>query len=167
MTESQNSTPLPEQVSTLFKQLVSSAAELNTATEEFSKTVAPLDVSLQKLNVGIECWVPVQRYDEPSGEFEVQELGYARINRVWGIALRVRKGHSDFPDREDEETWRFNEGPRRLRIDAVDALPELLERLIKKADATTRKVRESTLLARDVAKAIRESDADTAPKRKK
>jgi hypothetical protein len=51
---------LPEQVSTLYKQLAAVAAVLNTESDEFSQAVAPLDLAIRALNLGIECWVPVR-----------------------------------------------------------------------------------------------------------
>ena len=52
------------------------------------------------------------------------------------------------------EEWLFNDGPRAMRISAIDKIPDLLERLVKAADKTTKKVQEKTSQALELAAAI-------------
>jgi hypothetical protein len=145
--------PLPDQVSTLYKRLADVSGVLNASTDEFSKAIAPLEKGLQSLNLGIECWVPVKTYGGEDGDFERHELGYARIDGTWGIALRVVEGNERWAEAHTQ-SWLFNNGPRADRLDAIEKLPELLERLIKKADSMTKKIKESTQQAREVGSAI-------------
>src|SRR4051794_30077515 len=112
--EERTSTPI--QAATQFKELVASAAVLNAATDEFSRAIAPLDVALQHLNIGIECWVRLATFGEGDGDFKLHEVGYARINKQWGIALRIVTGHEAIPESESEDRWLFNDGPRFLRV---------------------------------------------------
>lgn len=153
---------LPEQVSSLYRQLVTSAAGLNVATDEYSQAVAPLDSAIRGLKVGIECWVPVRNYSDDNGEETTHELGFAKIGGDWGIALRivtVNERHDFY----NEDRWAFNDAPRMHRIEAIDKLPALLERLIKKAESATKKFKETTVRAREVAAALERVRAEIDP----
>lgn len=164
MTE--ETTPLPEQVSALYKHLAAAAAVLNTESDEFSRAVAPLDLALRALSLGIESWVRVRGWDDDDGDYTHHELGYAKVNGEWGIALRVATGN-EHRDWYKEDKWLFDGAPRQNRIDAIEKLPELLERLIKKAISTAKKIKEATAQTREVAAAIQRVAEEVAPQPKK
>jgi hypothetical protein len=155
-------TPLPAaRITTALKQLAVSAAALNQATNEFAKVTAPLDQVLQKLNLGVDCWVRIQSWMGSDGDFH-HEVGYAKVNGRWGVALRtVHEDVNKDPEFTSIECWSFNEGPRTMRVAAVEKIPDLLEELVKKADKATRKVKAGTESARAVISAF-ESAATVA-----
>lgn len=162
----EDTTPVPEQVSALYKQLAASAAVLNSASDEFSKAVAPLDLAIRALNLGIECWVRVNSYTDDNEYFTSHDLGYAKVGGEWGIALRIVTGNEQY-EIYDEDRWLFNAGPRQNRVEALEKLPELLARLTKKADSAAKKIKETTAQTLELASAIQKAATEVAPQPKK
>lgn len=150
---------LSDRAATAYKQLVASSATLNGETDEFARTVSSLDDALGKLGLGVECWVRFETWGGPDPMISIHhEIGYARVSRQWGIALRSLTEHdSGDPNYDDEERWLFNDAPRIHRIAAIEKVPELLEELVKKAGAAVKKVQTSKAQARNILDAIREA----------
>ena len=82
-----NAEPLPVKVKSSFQKLLSAATELNSASDRFSKLVAEIDATLKPLNIGIASFVQMDSWcgDHSRG---YNEVGYAKINGKWCIALR-------------------------------------------------------------------------------
>jgi hypothetical protein len=149
-------TPLPEKVAESFRKLKVVAADLNKASGDLVKPIAALDEKLQRLNLGISTWVTMHGGDSEDGEnYWFVELGYAKVGPTWGIAIRERSGSHIEPS-EARETWLFANAPRVHRVDAVDELASLLEKLIAAAAETTQKLREKIAAAQQVAEAFGE-----------
>jgi hypothetical protein len=161
---SEEDTPTPVLAAKEFAELAASAAHLNAASDEFSRAIAPLEHALHHLNIGVECWVRVNTYEDPDRSFTIHELGYARIGRKWAIALRVVTGNENYPLEDNEDKWAFNEGPRHLRVDAIEKIPELLGRLKEKAESMTKKIKLRTETARAIGKAVHEAADGTKKK---
>jgi prefoldin subunit 5 len=149
------SVPAPERLVASYKRLAASAENLNTLSEEFSKSVAAIDAALKKLNLGVIAWETFFGADDDDGTFLRQMIGYARINGTWGIAIRESAGNRNSDQPSDIEEWLFNDAPRSLRIDALDKLPELLDVLVKNADKTTKKIQEKTAQAKEIATGLK------------
>src|SRR4051812_28174014 len=143
-----DSARLPQQVSFLFKELATHAAELNAGSNELADGMVALDKGLQSLNLGITCWVPFAESDKDSAVSH--DLGYARVGGTWGIALRERvhppktandafarvlAGRHGAKSEPRDEVWLFKDAPRVLRLESIEYLPALLERLVKKTQA--------------------------------
>jgi hypothetical protein len=125
-----------QRVQDSYKKLESAAIVLNSASDKLGKPIADLDAYLKKLGLGISSFVKFRAWDSSDGsEYSYDELGYAKLSGKWGLAIRNRSGRrTGHPDDEDCETWVYNEAPRLLRVQAVKAIPELLDKLF--ADAT-------------------------------
>ena len=142
-----------------FATLSSAAADLNKASDELSKAITVLDDSLQKLNLGITAWVVyLDRIQEDCPSYDRDELGYARINGKWGLAIHRITGDADSGEHQEKGSWPFNEAPREMRVLAVNAVPSLLHALTERALNTTRTlslkvqdVRETTAAIQEVA----------------
>lgn len=162
-------TPLPSvRIASAFKQLATSATALNQATDEFSQITAPLDEVLQKLNLGVECWVRFGTWGDPYEGSLHHEIGYAKVSGRWGVALRtVEEDASGDPTQSKIERWLFNDGPRLMRIAAIAKVPDLLEELVKKTDKATRKIKEGTQSARDVITAVQQAATEAGVLKKK
>jgi L-lactate utilization protein LutB len=78
------------------------------------------------------------------------------------LAIRVAKGNENRPDEEFSDTNRFNESPRALRVPAIEKLPELLDRLAKKAESTSKKIQAATTQARDVNAILKQTAKELA-----
>jgi hypothetical protein len=160
--------PLLERVASYYSQLSTVAADLNAVSDELGKSIAEIDAALKKLNLGITTWVKIHCDDgNPFGDsdsFWSRDIGYAKVSNKWGISLRTIDGQHSDPDRSETEEWLFNDAPRSLRLEAIDKIPELLEKLSKDAVKTTKDIRARLGEAQAVAEAIK--GAASSPVRK-
>jgi len=155
-----NEPSAPERVQTAFRQLSNVATSLNSASDELGKTIAELDAALKQLNLGIGAWVQIAGNTDEHGNFWSRRIGYTRIRNQWGIALREESGNENFEEGYQEEAWLFNNAPRWLRIEGIDKIPELLEKLIQQADESTKRIRKKTVEAKELAAAIKAATAE-------
>jgi hypothetical protein len=150
--------PLVSRVEASYRKLSAVASDLNFTSDELGKSISELDSALKKLNLGVSVWVTVRHEDNPdNGWFRAEELGYDKIDGTWGIGLRIRSGEYNDPSSELSEWWRFNEGPRSLRLSAIEDLPELMEELSSAADETAKKIRSRLAEVQEVAGVIKKA----------
>ena len=152
----------PERVQAAFRNLSTSATNLNAASDELRKTVSVLEEALKQLNLGISTWVTITGDEQSNGDYWSRDLGYVRFGGKWGIALREVAGNHAFEEDEKDETWSFSDAPRWLRIEGIGKIPELLEKLTKQADDTTEKIKKKTAEAKELAEAIKKA-AESKP----
>ena len=147
--------PLRERVSTAFEKLVASATELNAISDEIAKPIATIEATLQRLNL-------------VAGYFWDRSIGYAKVSRVWGIAIRARSGPLELvtPERTETETWRFNDAPRSYRIQALKKLPDLLEQLLEATCKTTAALKNQVAATNQVAETISRMSPSKPARRK-
>jgi len=148
---------LSESVSSSFQSLHNAAATLNSVSDELGKFIARIDESLRKLNLGITVWVKVSGWDN-SGDgdtgFWTEQIGYAKVNGRWGLCLRRVVGDYRYPEQDSEEIWAFNDAPRVQRLDALDKITDLLQKLSNEADTMTARVLERLADVEAVANAV-------------
>lgn len=163
-----NNTSAPERVLASFRQLSTSATNLNHASDELRDTISAFDAALKKLNLGISAWVTISGNEDVNGDFWSRDLGYAKIGDTWGIALRDVTGNHNDPEAgyTTHEEWLFNDAPRWMRVEGVGKITDLLESLTKQADTTTQKIKKKTLEAKELAAAISAAVAETKDQRK-
>jgi ABC-type transporter Mla subunit MlaD len=156
-----DSIPLSERVAASFSELSSAAKDLNKISDELSQSIASIDHVLQGLNLGVPTWVQIHGGENPhtGAQYWSRDLGYAKINSRWGIALRTREGDYNFPDEEVCESWPFSEAPRWLRVDGIEKVPELLEELVQSTRETTEKIRSRIDRAKELAAALKQAAA--------
>jgi prefoldin subunit 5 len=152
--------PLPERIAAHYAQLCFAAADLNAVSDELGKSITDIDMVLKQLNLGISVWVKLYggdgvRYNDTS--FWSRDLGYAKVDGKWGICLRKLEGDFSEPDEPAIEEWLFNEAPRSLRLEAIEKIPELLEKLSSEATKTTKEIRAKLAEAKVVATAIKDA----------
>jgi hypothetical protein len=140
-------------VTATFERLSASAAALNAVSDELSKPIATIDAALKALNLGVSAWVEIAgQVDHDAGCFWDRSLGYAKVAGKWGIAICTSSG--DFGEEPNEEVWLFSDAPRSYRLEAVDKLPELLEKLVTAANETAEKLKEKVTTTGEIANAI-------------
>jgi hypothetical protein len=158
--------PQTERVSLAYKRLAAAADILTSKSDEFAKIVTLFDVALKKLNLGITAWERIRGSDDDgNGNYWSEDVGYAKVEGKWGIAIRERSGNHNLEEVTVEE-WLFNAAPRPLRISAIDQIPDLIEKLVKSAEKTARKIDEKTAQARDFAAAISKAASEVEQGRK-
>src|SRR5580698_6597598 len=140
---SSESIPLSERVAASFSKLSSAAKDLNKVSDELGQSIASIDHVLQRLNLGVPTWVQIHGAVNPhtGDQYWSRDLGYAKINNRWGIALRTREGDYNFPDEEVCESWPFSEAPRWLRVEGIEKVPDLLEELVNNTQKTTETIK--------------------------
>jgi hypothetical protein len=143
-------------IQTHFQTLSSVAPTLNAASDELTKAVGYLDAALKKLNVGISVWVTFADLTENpgEGEYDLQQIGYTKVNGEWGLALRHVWGDNAMDHHSSEGPWLFSDGPRDLRLSGVDKIPEIVEQLGSEASSLVKRVQEKTKRVRELAVAI-------------
>ena len=158
---------LRDRVSAAFEKLATSASELNAVSDELAKPIHSIDTTLQKLNLGVSAWVEVAGDDDQDSlRFWDRSIGYGKVARTWGLAIRSRAGFFDDPDEIKDEVWLFNEAPRTYRLESLEKLPELLEKLAETANKTASELKSKIALTRQVATTISKM-ASAAPARGK
>jgi hypothetical protein len=151
-----------ESIQSSFKRLSAAASNLNAVSDELGKSVEELESSLQKLNLGVTHWVSFEQIEENNGVYWVKEVGYAKIGGTWGVALREASVHATSGDIEIHDQWLFKDAPRELRIASIDALPDLLAKLARKAEATASRIAVKVDRAREVAEALKTASSEAA-----
>jgi methyl-accepting chemotaxis protein len=145
--------PVSDRVSASFQKLSQSAEQLNAASDELGKAIAPIDAALKALNLGVPAWHKMAGSQSRDGLYWARYVGYSKIGRRWGIALSTVEGH-EAADDENNEEWLFNDAPRWLRVEGIEHLPDLLEELARKAETTTAELAKSTAHAKELAATI-------------
>jgi hypothetical protein len=113
----------------------------------------------------VTAWAEFHSDGHPSGElWWSRDIGYAKVGGKWGIALRTCSGDYSFPYGDSVEMWLFNDAPRWLRLEGIDHVSALIEKLIAETEATTEKIKAKVGEAQELAKAI---SAITLPSPKK
>jgi hypothetical protein len=137
-----------------FQTLSAVSPTLNSASDELNRCVASLDESLKKLNAGLTVWVSFRSRGVEDDEYDDDQIGYAKVDGKWGIAIRHIWGNYATERFGDEGPWFFNDASRELRLLAVDQLPELIEALGEEASKVTKTVQEKAKQVRELAAAI-------------
>jgi hypothetical protein len=156
-----------ERIAASYKRLASSAATLNNVSDEFGRPVEAIERAVRQLNIGVEAWEKIRGSDNDGDENYWQEyVGFAKINGTWRIGLSKVEGNHTLPEREENETWAFDDAPRSLRISAIDKLPDLVEKLIEAANKTARKMQSKVNDVLALANAVTDAAKELSPKKK-
>jgi hypothetical protein len=150
-----------------YQELATVARNLNTASDRLGKIIVELDEALKALNLGISSWVSFNYWEDANLDFSCDQVGYSKVGGKWGIAIRSSSGNLNWQeDTTQDGPWLFNDAPRKLRIEAIGKIPELLETLVKEVVATTTKINEKVRESQELAKAISvlASSKDKPPK---
>jgi hypothetical protein len=102
---------------TVWNQLADISARINVLTGEINQSINKIDEALSKLNLGIAVWCLLEPEDEHH-----TSIGYGKINNRWGLLIR-----------SETSEWYFNDAPRKLRLECVDRIPELLHHLCRES----------------------------------
>jgi len=153
-----NAEPLSAKVQDSFRQLTAAAANLNAVSDELGKPIAELEEALKKLSLGVVVWARMESDHEPDGGgWWTRDIGYAKINGKWGISLRSRSGDEEYPERDREEAWQFNEAPRWMRVKGIEHIPTLLDQMVLETNGAAEKLRAKISEASEIVGAVRAS----------
>ena len=155
----QNDPLLAKRMAELLPSLAATAANLNNASKKLTEIIERLDGALQRLNLGVTAWVQVNGANSSPdlSAFWSEDLGYSRIGRKWGLALRRIEGDHALNEWELLDEWPFNEAPRDLRIGAITRIPKLLKKLDQEAQMVAEEISESIDVTVPIVTAIEDS----------
>jgi hypothetical protein len=136
-----------------YEKLAASAKTLNTISDQMGETVSELDATFKRLNLGIASWISFNSWSE-GPDWACDEIGYAKVNGKWGLAIRSRNGNYQYDDENVTAEWIFNEAPRALRLEAVDRIPDLLEELVENVGKFTHNLTEKLKKSRELSAAL-------------
>jgi len=140
-------------ITAAFATLADSAQNINAVSDELSRPVASLERALKGLNLGVACWTVFAEWGD-GYDFLRQYVGYAQVNGDWCIAIQTSQGQESHPEESNDDIWKFNESPLHLRVKAIDKLPDLVEALVKTADATADRLKKKVEPAQELADAV-------------
>lgn len=153
MDESKIVFPLSVRFSDFYQNISAAAAEINAASDDLGKSIDALDESLQRLNLGVSSWV----------EFSDDNLcknyiGFAKSSKgKWGILITQDSGYQGPGQYERSDTWAFNDAPRSLRLEAIEKLPDLLEKISHDTQETIQQIKAKAAQAKALSEAINPS----------
>jgi hypothetical protein len=157
---------LADRVQASYLQLSAVASDLNSISDELGNSVAEIDAALKRLNLGIEVWVQITFSRDDEFGYYCDEIGYAKVDGRWGIALKSASGNEQDPEGERSEQWLFNDGPRKLRLSSIEKLPELLRKLSEEAVDTANQIKSKLADAKAVAAAVKSAAEPKEPERR-
>jgi hypothetical protein len=116
---------------------------LNSVTDTYTKSLAEMQATLRKMNLGIKAWVPlseVSKSGEPMRNKSIWlELGYAKTREGWGFAVRKVRRERGYYEGELDCPWTdeyIEEDPtpllkesREVRLEASEQVERLLDEL--------------------------------------
>lgn len=142
-------------VSSLLKQLSSASQTLSQASNQLTEQIKEIETSLASYNLGVDAWVELRHTQEVIIENtqpvdRIERLGYSKENGKWGLYAS-----SEIEEIEHFERWLLRDAPRELRILAVDAIPQLLEKMVTNAKELTTEVISKTDRAKSIAQSLR------------
>lgn len=163
-TKQEQKAPPAERVQNSYKRLSLVAKDLNVVSDDLTKAVSILEEALQRLNLGVSAWVRLSGWESEIGnDWWSRDIGYTKLRDKWGIALRKASGNYNFPDDDSAEEWTFNDAPRWMRAEAVAKIPDLLDALLKQAQDTTKKIKDRTEQAYQLAVAMSKVSEEAQP----
>jgi hypothetical protein len=141
-----------------FLSLSKASRELNDASDTFGVAVSSLEDAINELNPGVSAWVTISRAtsnEDRPWESSEERLGYDKVNGRWGLALcTVEIDNSGEHSETVASSWLFKDGPRNLRLRAIDHVPELVEALSREVSQAAKRVSEQADYALTLAESI-------------
>lgn len=143
----------------LLKQLSVASDALNSASDQFNQQIRTIEEALASYNLGVPAWVTAfsgkeEEYDDGGTVIDkytrLVRVGYEKSGGAWSLMVAVT-----IPERSHLREWVLRDAPRDLRMQAIDGIPLLLEKLIDEANALTGQISRKTAEARTLAASIK------------
>jgi hypothetical protein len=141
------------QTARLLGVLSSTAAKLNSASDQLNAALLIIEKRLVAMGLGLITWVPIEGtreyQDEIGSEYTEIHLGFDKVSENWG--LYTRDAH--FWDEPDGSRWEYSNwkpltrSPREVRLQAVPRIPDLLAHLQNEANEILARVSEAEAVA--------------------
>jgi hypothetical protein len=146
------------EVDSHLKQLAVTAKTLNQLSDTLTQQVTGVEAPLNKLNLGVSAYVVVQRWSGENDDYGEVRLAYGKQAGKWGLAVEEITGNSY--GNEQYESWPFKEAPRELRLQVIEAIPQLLEALVKKSAELTSEIKDKVAFAEQLTARFKANPTD-------
>jgi hypothetical protein len=154
----------------LLSDLSAVATQLNKQSDSINEILGAWEQKLRALNIGLDVWVTLSTEEasvtveddspaaDPSATKDVHgsldhQLGWDKyIDNTWRLLTRQVTYRLDLLERQ--EIWRsempqpIRSASRKVRIDALEALPRLLQQLKKDAEEAVGKIERAKTLVK-------------------
>ena len=100
----ENKIPPTERIATSFKQLAVASSDLDVVAKDLGISISNLESSVRRIGVQISAWRQVAGRQDDDGSYWSRDIGWAKINDFWCIAIRKTNGHHEH-DYHNEEIW--------------------------------------------------------------
>jgi hypothetical protein len=135
----------------LLKQLSVASEALNNVSDVFNEQLKVIEEALASYNLGVSAWVEACTVHEeyfskdgvPLGVDERKvTVGYGKWQGKWCLMVCSYLPANDYPD--GAQQWLLRDAPRERRLQAIDGIPKLLEKLIEEAKKLTEELSKKT-----------------------
>jgi hypothetical protein len=133
----------------IFSRLTKLSAQLNADSDSISEALKQIETKLGKLRLGIEEWIVLSK-DKFEGDTITTDLGYAKINGTWHLAIRDDINYVNTGSSEGDEPMALQQASRELRYEALKRMPVLIKALEDKAEQEVRKLQSALALAKEL-----------------
>jgi len=137
-----------------ISKLSTAASTLNRLSDELTKEVAEIEVTLNALNLGVRAEVKATTLarDAEIGYCHWLNLAYGKKAGKWGFLVEeLEETVADSNDEGSYESWLFKDAPREFRLQVIDSIPALLDALVKKSDDTANEITNKVKFVKDLA----------------
>jgi hypothetical protein len=143
----------------LLKQLSAASEALNSASDQFNQQINSIEQALSSYNLGVSAWVTAvskneEEYDEGGTLIDKYTrdimVGYQKHGTTWCLTAGL-----SIPDHSYWKDWVLKDAPRDIRLQAIDGIPKLLEKLILAAEQLTKENSQKVTDARVLASSIK------------
>jgi hypothetical protein len=148
-------------VETSLKQLSLLSKSLNEASDELSKQISAIESALNEFKLGVWAWVrePILTETELGDPDEKgmrlqfnfhYQLAYGKHQGKWGLLVSYFWEATE----EDAEIAFLRDASRKVRIKAMDRIPDLLDVLAKEMSTLTQEASKKASEAKELAAAL-------------
>jgi hypothetical protein len=137
------------EVQSHLKQLSATAQTLNQLSDKLTGEVAEVEGPVNKLNLGVSAYVVVGKWSDESNHSGETRLAYDKHSGKWGFV--VEEITRDEYGSESYQNWLFKDAPRHLRLQVVEAIPQLLEALVKKSGELASDIKDKVTFVEELA----------------
>jgi hypothetical protein len=154
--------PPSERIAASFKELALISPEVDSASEDLTKSISTLESYLRRIGIRVSAWHQIAGdHTDQSGYYWSRDIGWCQVRGSWSIAIRKASGNHSYDD-HSEEIWTFADAPRWMAIEAVSQLPDLLDTLITRSKETMEKLKARKKETDELAAAIQATFPETA-----
>lgn len=137
---------MPQSSQAALRQLSALASRVNAASDELTRSISAIETSLNSYGLGIEEFADlpdeVEHEDLPPTK---RTLWYEKIGNRWGLYL-----HSWQDPSSAQDVTVLSRLSREQRVLVVQALPELLEKIVNRVESLEKSLTAAQIRAQEI-----------------